>query len=462
MTSTGNMRFLAIPLSAILFVLALPPAGQAWLGWIALAPALALAHGRGFARGFAIGLAVLVLSAVIGHFGLIYRPGIPDGDPGWTYGGFGLFGVAVGLTFGVFGEVKDCTWGRLFVLAAWSVLFEALLLTFVPGHVALTQARTPGMLALASATGIWGVSYLLWLSNMAVALAWRRREFKPLALPAFALVVALVAGAWLWRPERGDYRVGALQTTARDIETLSRLNAEAGAKGARVVVWPEGSAEQIAPRGSVAPLRALAANPGQPPIVAGFEDDLEPKPHNCASLFTGSGESSRYFKRRPFGAEPTVHTAGKLPVTAKLGDRTIGFAICFDTCFPSTMREAAQPGVEFMVVPTMDPISPFGIVQGLHAAYLPFRAAETGLPMVRSDTSAFSSVVDARGFVVAESGCGTEESLTADIRPGRRWTLYSALGDWFLWLCGGAALAAIVRKRVLSLRGLTNRKLANP
>ena len=43
--------------------------------------------------------------------------------------------------------------------------------------------------------------------------------------------------------------------------------------------------------------------------------------------------------------------------------------------------------------------------------------------------------------------------LTAEVVPESRWTLYKALGDWFLWFCG-ALITAGTWSSVRSRRGV--------
>ncbi len=428
-------------------VLALPPSGLHWFAWIALAPALGVAHGRGFWRAFAIGITVLGLAALVSRSGIFYRPSLLDGESGWVFAGFGLFGLAVGLTFGVWGLEQSSAGARLFILAAASVCFEALLLIYLPGHLALTQSRVPTMLALASVTGIWGVSYLVWLSNLAVAWAWRTGNLRRLLAPAPILVTTIAVGPFCWKPEPGDLRVAAVQSEAHDAVTFARLDAEAAQRGASLAVWPEGSASTLAPHGDTTALRSLAQLPGQPAFVAGFLDDFSPLPHNCVSLITPDGESTRYAKRRPFGSERSAHTPGDHPVAVPWEGHHLGFGICFDSCYPETLREAGRLDVDLIALPTKDPRAPYGTVQSLHAAYTAFRAAETGVPIIRADVSAYSQILDGHGLVLAEGRSGTEEVITAGIRPTHHWTLYAYAGDWFLYLCMGLVTLNLVRKR---------------
>ncbi|MCW5941360.1 MAG: hypothetical protein KIS66_03960 [Fimbriimonadaceae bacterium] len=446
----------AVLLTATLLVLALPPVGWHPFGWVAFVPVLIASRERGLARGFGLAMAAMLAGALLTRLGWLYRPSLLDGSPAWNYAGFAVFGVAGGLACGVWAETTRRSKWRPALVAAWAVLFEAALLLYLPAHLALTQARVPAMLNLASWTGIWGVSFLVWLANLSLAeflAAGKGREAA-----AIVLLIGLVVTLAPFGPGSvaGSVRVAALQTPVGSLDDLANRNKRAGELGAELVVWPELSALAIAPGGDTKDLRDLSREVGQPPFLTTFEDDAKPLPHNVAALFNQGVESPRYAKRKPFGGERFVRAAGNRPTAVPVSGLVVGLNVCFDSCFPAVIRDTAVlPEVGLILLPTQDPVAPFGTVQAFHAAYTPFRAAEAGVPVVRADGTAYSMITDSQGRVVAEGGSGTDEILVADVIPERRWTLYRTLGDWFLWPCGlGCALALFGswRRGALTLR----------
>lgn len=219
-----------------------------------------------------------------------------------------------------------------------------------------------------------------------------------------------------------------------------------------MVIWPELSATAIARGGRTAPLIDLAAQPGIAPFVTSYPDAARPMPHNTASVFSGSGESARYFKRHPFAEEVNIHAPGEDPVTVEVGGVVYGLAICFDSCFPASMRSTAtHPGPagtrpQIILLPNLDPPDHTGFIQGIHAAFTPFRAAETGLPIVRADITARSMIVEARGDILAEAGEGTAEIIRADLPLGGAGApLAMAAGDRVFYLCAVIVLMAAIR-----------------
>ena len=209
-----------------------------------------------------------------------------------------------------------------------------------------------------------------------------------------------------------------------------------------MVVWPELSAP--AKGDDLEPVLDLARRPNMPPFVTTYEDGSKPKPFNVARIFSRDGASQPYKKRKPFAGEAQMHAAGSRAVAVTAGGHTYGLNICFDSAFPKVMRETARlPGVEVILLPTLDPDTQYGIVQALHAAYTPFRAAELGIPIVRADTTAYSMAVDARGNALAECGPTEDTLLLAKVAPGKRWTFVTYAGDWFLGVCALLALIGL-------------------
>lgn len=442
-------KFLAVAASAVLFLLALPPADIAPLGFFCFTPVFVAVRGKGFAWGFLAGLSVLILGALLAWSGWFYRPSLIGESPEWLFTGFALFGLVVGLVCGIVGEIRDPARRLPWILAAWAVLFEAALLLYLPAHIALTQYRMFAAMKVASFGGIWLVSYLVWVVNLFLADGFVRKDRWTMALCGSFLGAWFGFSAFTGHPKEGTLNVGLVQTQTMAPDELESFNKEATARGAQIVVWPELLGTASAPRGDTRILRELAAQEGQVPFVTSFEDDNEPLPYNVASMFSRDGESERYRKRKLFGGERNDHARGSDPVATTVDGVTYGLNICFDSCFPSVMRDTALlEGVSVILLPTFDPIGPYGTIQAFHAAYTPFRAAELGVPIVRSDWTAYSMAVDSRGVIVAEMGSGREGVTVADVTPERRPTIYRRFGDWFLWASGLIAAAGLIKGRM--------------
>lgn len=426
--------------SALLLALALPPGDWHVLGWFCMLPLFLSVRNLHPRFGFYGGFACLLLTALLAQSGILYREQWPEGETGWIWVGMLIFAFAPAIAATFWAGIKEPKPWTPWFLAAVAVSVEGALMVYLPGNIALTQHRAWPMLFLASLTGIWGVSFVVWFVNFALAQAIGEKRWGQAGLVA-AGALALAAMALIPRqPETGDFVVGAVQTDSGFPQTLSDLNAEAGSLGAEVVVWPELSAISMAAKGKTESLIELASQPNQPPFVTSFQHPEGDKTYNAAALFSATGESARYFKRKPFGPESQEHAAGSEPLVVEAAGHRFGLAICFDTCFPHILRDLERSGqYDAILVPTLDPAAKHGVVQSIHAAWGPFRAAELGAPIIQADTTAKSQILDAQGLRLVQAGFG-EQIITAGINPTRKWRLATVIGDAVLWLCVAGVL----------------------
>jgi apolipoprotein N-acyltransferase len=435
--------FLAIVLSGVALALSLPLFGWSALGFVCLVPALWLARGVGFLRGFLVGIGVTVVAAWISTSPWQPEPALVDGTFNWNYVAFFLFGTVISLFLGIFAEVKTFTWRTVLGLACVGILLEGITFIRMPAQMALSQFANPAALALASVTGIWGVSWLMWLAN----LAW----FAPLASRQRWVAGATVAGLALWgqwgtvqaharmdeaRLVQSHAPIGLVQTPQVGADALLRVQEPLGAVSPRWVVWPEVSVTTF----DHDSLRIFARSENGWPIVTSYLDEHQPLPHNAAAVFSKSGTSRPYHKRHPFGDEAKLVTAGTAAQVVAVKSENVGLNICFDSCFPWTMRDTVREGAEVIALPTLDPVSPNGFIQAGHAAFTPFRSAELGVPIVRSEATAWSMVTDASGQITGLLPTGHEGVLARPLPAPRRTTVYRVLGDWFV----GAALLGLL------------------
>lgn len=420
--------------SGLLLNLALPLGEQGYLGLFALVPLMAAVRNRGFLVGFLTSLAAIFICAWLATQGTFYESRNFDESPAWIYAGCGLFGLVVSLTTGSWAESKSGYW----VIAAGATLLEALTILEIPSHLGLTQYRHPIMLQLASIGGIWFVSFLLWWLNMALAALPIRK-----AITMIATCLALWFGtSWIKLGGDADARFALIQTNSDGIERFHRA---VSAQSPKLVVWPELSGTALSSPDDTNQLKELSAQTA--PYVTSFVAAHDPLPFNAAALFRAGNESNRYLKRKPFAGEKQEHAAGTDPIAVPFAEKfAVGLNICFDSCYPSVMRDtAALPNVRLIALPTLDPPSAHYFASGLHSAYTTFRAAETGVPIIRADFLAFSMFVNSYGRIVKEVGPG-EWTVTANLHPENRFTLQKAAGDWWLVFCVLAVLNAIVAK----------------
>lgn len=431
--------------SGALFCLALPPADFWFFGWIAFVPLMIAVRGKGFLFGFIGGLLALFTTAYLVKSGVFYSQKAFIGEDGWIMTGCGLFGFVASILLGFWadkGSSKPVWW-----FAALAILLEASLLFVLPAHLALTQYRQTYLLWTVSIGGVWALSFLMWFVNLNLAESLRLGNWRQLALTG-SLICVLPLISPLFNLHRESLSTGfaLVQTDKTDIDSLGKLHREAQIK-TDVVIWPEFAGLGQAVGGDTKPLQELAAKNGRGSIITSYNDRFQPKPHNVASLISPTETSESYFKRKLFGGEKNMHTPGDRAVAVGPPDRRIALGICFDSCYPSIVREAANlPGVVAMALPTIDPESPHHFIAAIHAAFTPIRAAENGIVIGRADGFAYSMVVGADGAIVAELAPG--EATGGGRAPLGGPTLYRRFGDWFLYLCGiGVAFGLIAYRK---------------
>ena len=116
-----------------------------------------------------------------------------------------------------------------------------------------------------------------------------------------------------------------------------------------------------------------------------------------------------------FAQEDKVFTAGDKISVVELDGVRCGLAICYDLRFPEFIRKITLAGAEIIFIPAAWSLKRLTPRQILTKA----RAIENQIFVVFANASGKSELVNPRGEVIAESGCG-EEILTAEINLNER------------------------------------------
>ncbi|PIS28979.1 MAG: apolipoprotein N-acyltransferase [Candidatus Marinimicrobia bacterium CG08_land_8_20_14_0_20_45_22] len=134
-------------------------------------------------------------------------------------------------------------------------------------------------------------------------------------------------------------------------------------------------------------------------------------------------------------------------------DTTLGFTtvVCYESTFPSLIREGAKKGSELLVIVSNDAWFGYMTAPFLHAEISRFRAIENGIPVVRSANTGISLVFDSRGREICRKGFGEKGWLDAVIEQGEPTTPYVRFGDWVAMFCvaisTGLIVVALIKKR---------------
>lgn len=438
-------------LAGLAFAFSLPPYNQEYLGWIALAPLLRAACGKRPVAAAGLGLLAGATSAVT-----LARWHPDTTRLIWAYVPFlwvVLLFAVVAMTASILRE--SLAPGRW----ALGVAFAGMTLEWVtswlpmPVHIALTQYRNVPLIQIASITGIWGVSLLVWLVNAAFADALLQRRIAPASLrwaTGLAVCVWLTGLLALSRSERGPrIAVAAIQDFADPSRNAAQKPlgrpelteaAIGGASPARLVVWSEECLRKsFHPANPDDPTRTLART-RRVVLVAGYMDDARPRPHNCSAVIDADGTVAGVFqKMHLYLSETLTNAPGAARPAVRTAVGSVGSEICFDSFYTGITRGLAASGARIIAMPNYDPPTPYGTLHYLHAAMLPFRAVENGVPFVRSDPNGLSQVIDSHGRVLAQGPLYKSAIVSATVALGNgHGTFFTWVGDWLAWLCVAA------------------------
>ncbi len=461
---------------------AFPRPGLDWLAWFALVPGLLLirsapgareaaVRGWWFGAGFllaalywlipAIGPGLLVVAAVAGALWAAWGYAV------WAAWRTGRLLVAV--------AVVPSAW----VTMEWARSWDAL-----GGPWALygtTQWRHPAILGLASAGGVWLLSFALVAVNTALALAVTARSAPAVALAVLIALAGPAAYTSWTRPAGRPLSVTLVQpgvVTGTGPRFAAGERITAALPRADLVVWGESSVGFDLRRRPdlVARLAALARAHG-PLLVDEDARDSSGRISKSAALIGPGGEEGRYVKNRlvPFGEYiPLREALGWLTRVSKAAkkDRVPGtgivlmragggaFAplICFESTFPDLGRSVANRGAEIIVYESSTSSFQDSWAPPQHAALGAVRAAETGRPVVQAALTGVSAAFDARGRRIAWLDTPRRRSVTVGLTPARGRTPYDRFGDYVAWLSAAVTLAGAFWARRI---GRTGRMTAN-
>ncbi len=395
---------------------------------------------------------------------------------------------------------------RLFVplaaAALWVALemFQARLFSGFPWNfIGVSQWRQLPLIQIASATGVYGVSFLVCWTSIALAggcaMAVLRSANRWLwlaeaRLPLFAVLVSIGIGFFgILRDRRAEVlsrppsrvRLALVQPSVpqtlqwdpaeaeRSFAKIEALSRNGFALRPDALVWPEGS---FGLTDTNFPRMAEATKAAGCEWVFGETDrevsGNERRSYNAAFLMGNDGRvRTTYRKRRLVIFGEYVPLARWLPFLKWLtpigdgfdsGDRPVPMTIaglgverggvaspviCFEDIFPHGLRDHAGPDVDFLLELTNDAWFSESGAQWQHAANAAFRAVENGLPLVRCTNNGLTCWFDRHGGLrdlLGESGAGVYASgvLMVEIPcagANRAETFYHRHGDVFGWGC---------------------------
>ena len=322
------------------------------------------------------------------------------------------------------------------------------------GNLAYTQMNFLPLIQVASVTGLWGISFVVFLFAGAVAALfsgagkpWPRRA---LAITVGLIVCAVVGyGEWRLQSNPSAERV-TVTLIAKDVPMSLYLGSEEQAlellreyadqvrgltpAGTQAIVMPEKIgriSESALPE--VDALFSSAATASRSAIVLGLVRKTPAGAFNSSRLYSADGKLEANYDKHHLlpGVEP--EKPGYKRVVLDESSARWGLQICKDMDFPKLSREYAGDGANLLLVPAWD----FNLDRWLHARMAVMRAVENGFALARSARNGLLTLSDNRGRIIAEATTvsGRFVSVTGKVNVAREETFYAQTGDWFAWLC---------------------------
>lgn len=507
-------RFALAALSGVLVFAAFPGVGAWPLAFAAWVPLLLALEGQPVRRAAALGF-VSGIAATLPAFWFLFATLREQSGLGAIPCALVVLVVAAyhglrGLVVGAVSRAVPVDPGPPALLfIAGLALSEIAIPSLFPWYFGASVHQVPLFVQPAELGGPVAVSLMLAMSSVGIAetiSSWGpNRQTKPrVIIPSVAIPILLA----LWSSQRiaqidararssPPLAAGVVQTNlARNDETeaVSRLQAETArlvAKGATLVVWPEGALPWTMPfplvedafgmlgppqvtvlagalvQGEGAPPRTNAGPPAGPgaPLPETAAGDASRRVTNSALLFDAGRWVGRYDKHRllpfsetlPFeGTFPWIRSlsprsgrfaAGTTVAPMRLGEHAIATFICYEDLFPDHVRALTAGGdVDLLVNVTND--SWFGGGEpSMHLALAKMRAVEQRKYLLRSTVTGISAIVDPVGRTLGTIEEGRQDGLAANIHWMRGTTLYGVVGDVPWWLFVAASLGVSIRLR---------------
>ena len=374
------------------------------------------------------------------------------------------------------------------------------------GRLPLGQAKYLVGLQTASLLGSYFVTFVLVAVNAALAFALltflgrkgEGDETEPNAkrvtgrirvacvVAAGLIVFQYGAGSLLWfTSPKGEesIRAAAIQgnisshekwdfnSITRTREIYREYTLRAAEQGAQIVVWPETALPYVVDE-NTAYLTELAKEAEVTILVGAFTNDgVSENDYNSLACYLpdGSMHETVYSKRRlvPFGEfvpfskliETLIPPLAELVMSSgsvewgegsqliELKEGSIGSLICFDSIYEELTRESVRDGAELICLSTNDSWFTDSVALDMHNAQAQLRAIESGRYVVRAANTGISTVITERGEVIARLEPLVDGMLVEDVEIRSNTTLYTLIGNTFVYLWG-VALAALLGVRI--------------
>jgi len=510
-------RILAALLSGALLNLVSPPVGLHWLHWFsflplywALRPGSAKTNAKlGYAAGW---IGVFILFFWLGET-VVRFSNLP-----WAFSMITVvvFATAFAIPYAiVFGPVH---WLRKHMGAWWVLIVPAIQVTteqlspaLFPYYHGVGQYQAPWVWQLASVTGVMGLSYLVFLTNAALAEAMYRKQegrsqpWKLHGAVALVFFANLGFGAWRHASVEADLaqarsidvaliqqnktmEVRMQESVFESIDSWVERTAKIREEKPDLVIWPEGSVhvnpdmkkrrfKRLGKRSPRTFFETLSKEGDFHMLIGGGTRGRTRMPdgeemitaYNSAYSFSRSGHLGQRYDKMvplPFGEYiPFAETFPKLrewikgPGNFRAGDTATLFeakdgngetyTYSVPICYEAILISQMWRMAEADLFVNITNDAWFGDTASphQHAMLAAAMATQFGRPMVRVAYSGISFVVDVHGDIRAAQAPFTEAAVVTPLPLLTIETIYRRGGWVFPWLCVLGTLISIMIAR---------------
>ncbi|MHB1398950.1 MAG: apolipoprotein N-acyltransferase [Trichloromonadaceae bacterium] len=485
--------------SGLLLALAFPRLNLAPLAWVALVPMVLVMERHPFRSGFAagvgfFGLVLYWLNIVMTTYGQMH--------PVFSLAAYLMLVIYLALFFGA------ATWAacRLREHLGWSIIltlpvfwvgFEfvrSFLFSGFPwASLGYSQISLLPLVQSADLTGVYGISFLLVLSNAALAqliIARRGRQPLPwLGLGLTLLLFAANAGYGLLRLQQDldsreqTAKVGLVQGNIDQavkwdpgyqqatVERYGELSRQLVAESAvDLIIWPESATPFYFQEGGplATQVSSVAGDTGTELLFGSPAYEVvtrRPRYLNSAFMLSAQGEvlgRSDKIHLVPFGEY--VPLGRYLPFINKLvvgigdfspgtvnplplGQNLVGVLVCFEGIFPELARDYVREGSQLLINITNDAWFGRSSAPAQHLAMTRFRALENRIWVARAANTGISALIAPSGRLTLETPIFETLAVSGTVGLGAQPTIYTRFGDLLPIFCLLLGLVGLVMTR---------------
>lgn len=471
-----------------------PPLPAAPLAWIGIVPLIRALEGRSPRQALRIGFMFGVVYHVLGLYWIAFHTQLPlyTSIPGWISAA-----LIVSLYSAIPPFVSRYasrwignwwTWTLPFTWVSAEYLRFLTEIAFPWSTIGHSQARLLGIIQQADIWGVIGVSFWLVVMNVLAYHAYRfmyieqRKSWRYAAIFALTLMATITYGSYRLAetPQQPvAVRAGIVQPNidmdakwgdrglerSREIYLTQTLDIDSNAVD--LVIWPETALPDYmvyAPAGSLSTriinrryrqlFRGITDHLGTPLVFGSpvYDYGIESAFNSGVVVMPESLTVQTYDKRLlvPFGEHvPYSRIFGFLDrlnlgiASWSVGGSadllhsngvSYGMVICFESVFPSVMRDYTRRGADFSVVITNDAWFGRSSLIYQHADFAAFRAIETRTWIARAANTGISAIYDPWGRMTIKAPAFKRQTIIGSVGYRERPTLYLLLGDWIAWV----------------------------